>query len=613
MQKRYLQSIILLLLAALMAGCASAPATQPTPSPNTTIAPGQPGTAGLGDPAFPQAGNGGYDAQHYRLDLAVDVEANVLTATVTMTAQATQNLSAFNLDFAGFTIDEVTVDAQPAETDRTEREMTILPARSLAAGEPFTTQVSYHGTPPAGGAWHHQDGAIFVTGEPVGAATWYPVNNHPLDKATYTYRIHTHQPYEAVASGTLVETLEDGDRITYVWTMDRPMASYLSTIYVADLTIDDAEDPAGIPHQNYFPPRLAQTADDLFDTQDEMVAFFADRFGPYPFESYGAAVVDTDWGGALETQSLSLFGRSGLGIEMDLPEGIELPIEISPQAIIAHELAHQWFGDSVSLKRWQDIWLKEGFATYASWLWLEHEEGEGALQDIVQRRYETVAEAIGGAMFSFGENPTPFDALSGPEAMEVLRSIAPEALADQQALSDALPLDDLESGSESAAMDNLSDAHIRQMMPRLPEEDLNGAKVLEILEALPTAEMSGRQVFQALVVLQIYDTAGVSIFQGSWVAPPGNPPVDNLYNISVYDRGALTLHALRIEVGDEVWSEIMRTYYDRHKYGNAGTEDFIAVAEEVSGQDLGTFFDAWLYEEQMPDIPELGLTMEETE
>jgi len=598
-------------LAVAVAGCASRP-TAPQPTPGITSQPLRPGAAGLGDPAFPQAGNGGYDAQHYTLDLAVDVEANALTATVTMTARATQALEAFNLDFSGFTIDELAVNARPAAYDRRGQELTVRPAQRLDVGEPFTTAISYHGVPPADGAWHHQEGAVFVTGEPVGAASWYPVNNHPLDKATYAYRIHTRRPYTALASGTLVDRMESADGVTFVWRMEHPMASYLSTVYVAELEVEELGDAAGVPVRAAIPPRLTEEAAELFAVQDEMVAFFADRFGPYPFESYGAAVVDAEWGGALETQSLSLFGRSVLGIGVDRPEGTELPPEVSPPTVIAHELAHQWFGNSVSLERWQDIWLKEGFATYASWLWWEHVEGEEALQEIVRRRYAAVAEAIGGAMFVFGENPTPFDHLSGPEAVETLRAVDPAALTDQRRLAEAVgaPPAREEGTGDPSDLDNLSDAHIERMMPLLPEDELSPARVLEILEALPTEEMSGRQVFQALVVVQIYDRAGPSIFRGSWIAPPGMPPVDNLFNVSVYDRGALTLHALRNELGDEVWLDVMRTYAERYAHDNADTEAFIAVAEEVSGEDLGAFFDAWLFQERMPAIPELGLRME---
>lgn len=619
--KRVVRLTLLVLSLALVASCAplapsparqrgEEPTAQPISSP--TPQPADPGAAGLGDPIFPQAGNGGYDAQHYLLDLGVDIEQNVLTGTVTMTAEATRALSAFSLDFAGFTIDDIAVDAKSVTYERTGGELTIRLSQSIAAGEPFTTRVSYHGTPGEDGAWHHRDGAIFVTGEPVGAATWYPVNNHPLDKATYTFRIKTYRPYTAVANGSLVDTAEDADTVTTVWEMERPMASYLSMIYVADLAVQDGDDLADLSIRNYVPPRLTQKAEELFDSQDEMISFFETHLGPYPFQTYGAALVDTQWGGALETQSLSLFGRSGLAIEVNLPEGVELPIEASPKTIIAHELAHQWFGNSVSLESWQDIWLKEGLATYASWLWWEHTEGEEALEGIVERRYAAVAEAIGGRMFTFSDNPTPFDGLSGPEAMDVLSSLDPEALNNQQKLTEALTSEELTSRGEEAAaeMENLSDGHIGQMIELLPEERLSGEEVLRILKALPVDEMSGRQVFQALVVLQIYDVAGMTVFQGARIAEPGNPPADNLFNISVYDRGALTLHALRTKVGDDVWFEIIRTYYQLYKYGNADTADFIDVAEEVSGEDLGGFFDAWLYQEAMPAIPEMGLTMD---
>jgi len=619
--KRITRLALVLLSLTLVASCAplaAMPSAQPTQEPTAqptsqpTAQPADPGAAGLGDPVFPQAGNGGYDAQHYVLDLGVDVEENVLTGTVTMTAEATQALNAFNLDFAGFTIDDIAVNARSAAYERTGGELTVRPSHSIAVGEPFTTRVSYHGTPGEDGAWHHRDGAIFVTGEPVGAATWYPVNNHPLDKATYTFRITTHRPYMAVASGNLVDTVENAETVTTVWEMDRPMASYLSMIYAADFAVQDGDDLADLEIQNYVPPRLAQEAEGLFDTQDEMITFFEERFGPYPFDTYGAALVDAQWGGALETQSLSLFGRSGLAIEVNLPEGVELPIEASPGTMIAHELAHQWFGNSVSLESWQDIWLKEGLATYASWLWWEHAEGEEALEGIVERRYGAVAEAIGGAMFPFSNNPTPFDGLSGPGAMDLLSSLNPEALSNQQKLTEALTSEELTSkGEEPAAeMDNLLDAHIGQMIELLPEGDLSGEEVLRILKALPADEMSGRQVFQALVVLQIYNVAGMNVFQGARIAAPGSPPLDNLFNISVYDRGALTLHALRLRVGEETWFEIVRTYHERYKYGNADTADFVRLAEEVSGQDLEGFFDAWLYQEEMPDIPEMGLTMD---
>ena len=172
---------------------------------------------------------------------------------------------------------------------------------------------------------------------------------------------------------------------------------------------------------------------------------------------------------AMETQTLSQHAQSR---------------EALSETVVAHELTHQWFGNSVSLENWQDIWLKEGAATYAEWLWMEQKEGV--------------------------------------EALDV---------------------------------------------------KVNGVYQLE-----------------------------------AWSAnPPGNPSPTNLFSNTIYDRGALTFHALRLRVGDEVFFQILRTYTERFRFGNASSADFIAVAEEVSGQDLAEFFDAWLYAKKIPAIPEMEL------
>ncbi len=445
---------------------------------------GVPGADGIGDSDFPLLGNGGYDAQHYSIDLKADVETNTIAGTVTMTAVLTEDVQTFNLDFASnFEISEVTLNGAAVDWDRQAHELIIMPADvPLAVGDEITVSVTYSGQPqpvdtiaiPVELGWNNYGTGVYVASEPDGSAGWYPVNDHPLDKATYGFRITVPKPYVVAANGLLTDTVDNGATTTYVWEEDHPMASYLVTVGIDDFTIQTAEGPDGLLIRNYFPPEIAEEAASAFAPTADMIAFFSDLIAPYPFEAYGVVVADVDLPFSLETQTMTLFARTWLMFGSGLDE------------VIAHELAHQWFGDSVSLSRWGDIWLNEGFATYLSWLWFEHQGGRKQLDEIVAQTYSMLEH-------------------TGPEGL----------------------------------------------MP-----------------------------------------------------PPGDPPADDLFGISVYYWGAMTLHALRLQVGDDAFFEILRTYYDRYQYGNATTEDFIAVAEEISGQDLGDFFESWLYGETIPALPE---------
>jgi aminopeptidase N len=446
-----------------------------------------PGSDSMGDEFYPLLGNGGYDVQHYRLNLDVDVEANIIDGVAIIEAKATQDLSSFNLDFEGFQIGLLLVDDQPAGYTRSEHELTIEPAQPLETGEDFTVSITYTGEPgedytsDAGPlyslGWVAYNGGIFVASEPSGAARWFPANDHPLDKATFTFEITVPEPYVAAANGLLKETLSEGDVTTYIWQASDPMATYLATVNIDEFAVQTLKGPNGLPIRNYFPEEIAEDAEFDFSRQGEMIELFSRLFGPYPFEAYGAVVSGTSLPFALETQTLSLFGRN-------IVSGNR-----SGEEVIAHELAHQWFGNSVSVASWRDIWLNEGFASYGEHLWTEYLEGYPAMEQDMRNLYVIIDS---GTDFAAGEFP-----------------------------------------------------------------------------------------------------------------PPGNPPPDNLFNGAVYLRGAWTLHALRLEVGSETFFRIVQTYYDRFKYSNASTEDFIAVAEEVSGRDLDSFFQAWLFDEELPDIPEV--------
>ena len=456
---------------------------------------GEPGAEGVGDPFYPLLGGGGYDVQHYTLEVNVDMQNQSIEGVATIEIIATQDLSAFNLDLWRLEVSSVTIDGSPAEFTHERRELNITLPEGRSEGETFTAIITYGGEPSpiieqsigAMIGWNFGNGYVYTASETNGSATWYPVNDHPSDKATYTFIITVPEPYVVAANGVREDTIDNGDTLTYVWEMAQPMASYLATVDI-DTFVVNAYQENGVVIQNFFPERVAESAEQVFAIQDEMVVYFSEIFGEYPFDEYGAIVTQAPLGFALETQTRSLFG---LSVATSDPGDAE--------EVIAHELAHQWFGDAVSPERWDDIWLNEGFATYASWLWFEHTQGADAMTDITAN-----------------------------------------------------------------IMDYLSGEYFRR----------EGATEAQIERELAR------------------------------IVAPGKVQGDDLFNGGVYVRGAMTLHALRLTVGDDAFFEILQTYYETYQYGNANTADFVAVAEEVSGEELSDLFDAWLYAEQTPDLPE---------
>ncbi|MBZ0305704.1 MAG: hypothetical protein K8I82_06515, partial [Anaerolineae bacterium] len=254
------------------------------------------GSPGVGDSLYPNFGNGGYDVKNYTLDLTVDMPSGEITfGLVTIDAVALQDLSSFNLDFIGFDLTTITVNDEEANFSRDGQELTITPAQILPQNTPFTVIVEYTGVPeaiesvaiPVPTGWVIDENRVFVISEPDGAANFYPVNDHPLDKAAYSFRITVPKPYEVAANGTLVESYEIGDSITYVFESPSEMASYLTTINIGDFDIQGEVASNGIPIRNYFAASLTPEQRAPFSRQGELMAFFSDLIAPYPFEVYG--------------------------------------------------------------------------------------------------------------------------------------------------------------------------------------------------------------------------------------------------------------------------------------------------------------------------------------
>ena len=353
------------------------------------------GAEGGGDPYFPFAGNGGYDVQHYDLDITYTPPAAAPAPLVgqfegvaTIALVATQDLDRFNLDLRDMTVESVTINGKPAvgvdppaagvevegsawwhvqDGDTRKWELTLQPRPKLKAGDEATVVITYGGDTgrpeDIEGALYGwvtmRDGAM-VANEPEGAMTWYPVNDIPTDKATYSFEITVPAGKVAVANGLPAQApVTVNGWTTWFWDAPDAMASYLSTASVGDYVARAPySSPSGVPILDFVDSKLTAarlaTTNASLGWQPTMITFFESQFGAYPFNSFGAIVDNDSIGYALETQTRPIYSSQ------------------ASEGTVAHELAHMWLGDAVSPARWQHIWLNEGWATFATWMWNDY-------------------------------------------------------------------------------------------------------------------------------------------------------------------------------------------------------------------------------------------------
>jgi aminopeptidase N len=342
-----------------------------------------PGAAGTGDPYFPRSGNGGYDVSHYGITLRYRPNSHRATATTVISATATQGLSRFNLDFRGPEVTALTVNGRPAGFTREGQELIVTPPVPIDDGDEFEVTVAYAGKlgllrDPDGSieGWVPTGDGAYVASEPRGSPTWFPCNDTPTDKATYEFRLKVPKGRRAFGNGVLVDRVRSAKTTTFVWEMEQPMATYLATATNGrfKLTRSTVQTAAGpIPSYVAVDPGEARDSRRPLRQIPSILGHFEPAFGDYPFSSTGAIVDRAPRVGyALETQTLPVYSAA-------------------PRAIIvAHELAHQWYGDAVTPERWVDIWLNEGFATWSEWLW-EEKIGRRSLERSFRRFYDVPA------------------------------------------------------------------------------------------------------------------------------------------------------------------------------------------------------------------------------
>ncbi|MFT4210471.1 MAG: M1 family metallopeptidase [Microbacterium sp.] len=427
-----------------------------------------------GDRYTPDSGDPHIGVRHYDLTLTYKPATNRLDGTAVIRGVARMATRSLAFDLVGLRASRVRVAGdRTAAFRQSNRKLTVRLGAPLAAGDEFAVTVTYGGAPlprrTRWGAigWEELADGVLVASQPTGAATWFPCNDVPRDKATYRIALTTDSGY-AAHGGSLVSAATRGGKTTWAFALDAPTPSYLVALHIGRYATERLEG-GPVPVRLLYPRPLARRArHDLADLPG-MITAFQDAFGPYPFDEYTVVVTADELEIPLEAQGSATFGAN----HIDGAGSIE--------RLVAHELAHQWFGNSVGLAQWCDIWLNEGFACYAEWVWSERSGGPSAQQ---------------------------------------------KALAHHQSL-------------------------------RGQPQDL-------------------------------------------LLADPGP---DLMFDDRVYKRGALTLHALRLTVGDDTFFDVLRAWTGRYGGATATTADFVELAAQVAVRPLGDLFDAWLHRLPLPALP----------
>ncbi len=468
---RHVVATSLLALALLASGPAQARAVH-EPDATTAGAPGS-GADGMGDAYFPFDGNGGIDVLEYDIHDDYRFRDGRLRGWTRLTVRATQDLTAFNLDLL-LPTRRVRVDGVGAAYSRpNDHELRIEPATPIADGDTFHVRVDYAGR-PGQVAWQGERNwladrhEVVTMNQPHMAAWWFPANDHPRDKALMDIRVTVPKGKRVISNGHLVgRTVRDG-RATVHWQAREPMAPYLAFFAAGEFDVTRGTSH-GLPWYAAVSRQLSsserQTSMDMMKRSPEIVRWLEGELGvDYPFSTTGGVVTSLRPGFALENQTRPTYEALG---QTDI-------------WLVVHELAHQWFGDSVAVENWDDIWLNEGPATF------------------FEVRYEA------------------------------------------------------SHGGESAG------AWLNRW----------------------------------------YDGSGDD--SHLWEVAVADPGADDIFDWPVYVRGGMTLQALRQRIGDDAFWEVLGTWVEERRDGNGSTEQFIALAEQVSGEDLAGFFQAWVYADEKP-------------
>lgn len=336
--------------------------------------------------------NLGFHVRSYHLDLTYRVGPNHLSGIATLQLDNWQPLQAMTLDLSPhLRATRITAQGTAGHTVRVARfrqaggKLHIRFAQEIPVDSEFSLVIRYTGNPspirsPWGEiGWEELENGALVASQPNGAPSWFPCDDTPDEKARYEIIVTTDNPYAVAVNGTLLSKKTGGSTTTWHYRVGNPMATYLATVQIGEYhQLLLSEPGAKVPVRAWVPPLLKDSARAEFADQARMLELYTGLFGPYPFNSYSVVVTEDELEIPLEAQGLSIFGSN------------HIKGDHAWERLIAHELSHQWFGNSLGLAQWNDIWLNEGFACYAEWLWFEHSAGRPAAVS-ARKHYDELA------------------------------------------------------------------------------------------------------------------------------------------------------------------------------------------------------------------------------